>query len=507
MEQRKDFSGDNEMALLWNDAVTLVGFVGRSVKRHRIIAIAVFCAVIGLSVVMLLIMPRTYETGARILTNPGQSLLQLEPYVARQSATELITSRENLLAVIEENKLKERWESTRTSIGRIKDQVLTAIFGEEAQGPDDERLTLILLFMLKNKIMVNMSQQVIEIGVQWHDAETSFLIAKTLVRRFLDDQYERENAEYLVNIANLKKRLKLAEVELKFAEKQYKETLKKDDASSAKRSSSNTSSRSSIAVSAPKSDVESSASKISREEREEMEEELAMKKREIEMLENNYLQRLGEAKNRLAELKTTLGPRHPEVVKQERLVSLLTSPPPSLKTLRAEKDELAARLKQATSASSKSTSRRRSRRPSRRTGSSSSSSSSSSSPSTESEFASAEQEELFLEYQQARDDRNRLAGDLANAKIEYEAGKAALDLRYKVSQPPIFPTGPIKPNPKKILIAALVVGLILGIFLAVFVDIRSGILLESWQVSRMMGIPILGEMDDPSTGGVNHWEK
>lgn len=494
MEERKELDDNsNEMVGLLNEVLRVLGYVLRSIKRHRRFVAAVFFTTVGLSIAILTVMPRTYDSRARILMNPSRTLIDVDPYEGRSSAAELMKSQENLMAIVKETNLVHRWKSTRTTLGKAKDAVMSFLFGEETEKPEQRELKQkqMLAYILGERVSVWVDDNVLQIVVEWHEAETAYLITDALVRHFLDDQYQRENAKYLVNISTNEKRLQLSEEKLKAAEQRYKEALNGQKAPAPIQRPAVPRRRPSIPATESQSstpdraaDKEAGNEELARE----LERELTLSKRELEQLRNSYLERAGGAKNKLAELKLTLGPRHPEVIKAERMVSALSTPPPALKQLSDAQDILIARLEKArASAISRSTHRRS------RTIASGTVSTPVASPS---ENETTEVESRFEEYQQAREERNKIAGDLSFARIEYDAGKSALDYRFKVPQPPNMPDGPIRPKPASIIGAAIVAGLFLGLFLAVFIDIRSGVLYESWQVSEILRIPVLGEMDE-----------
>jgi capsular polysaccharide biosynthesis protein len=54
-------------------------------------------------------------------------------------------------------------------------------------------------------------------------------------------------------------------------------------------------------------------------------------------------------------------------------------------------------------------------------------------------------------------------------------------------------------KPKKPLVygGAAIMGLLLGVFAAVILDIRTGRILERWQLSRQLGLPVLAEVRRP----------
>ena len=76
--------------------------------------------------------------------------------------------------------------------------------------------------------------------------------------------------------------------------------------------------------------------------------------------------------------------------------------------------------------------------------------------------------------------------DIASKSFKY---------RFTVLTPAEFPRKPMKPNPMLIALGGMVAGLILGVFAALARDVLSGRVLESWQVERGLGVPVLAELD------------
>ena len=481
---------DNEFGQLLKDVALIFGFGWRSVKRHRLLIFTVFISVVVLSIAMIKIMPKTYESRARIVVNPSRTLIDVDQYTGRSSAVELMTSQESLSAVIDAVDLMNRWKKTRPAVSRFKDSILSALSSKKDPETEAQKLRMSLMYILGNKVQVWVADNILQVVVEWHDADTAYSITDVLVKRFMDDQFQRENAEYTVKISSFEKRLIVAEERLKVAEAEYRDTLSAEQAPRPKVSEP----RSVREYVQPAPAAESSPEILPEVDLEAMERELELKTNEVVRMENSYLSRLKDAKDKLAELRLTIGPRHPEVIKAERLVSILSPPPPALKQLKAERDILAAQLEKQRKENKEASVASPRRRWRRVTGSTTTPQPA---PSSSVDGAPSELELKFDEYQQAREERNSIAGELSYAKIEAQAGKSAFDFRFKISQPPRMPDGPIKPKPARILLAAIIAGLFLGIFLAILVDLRSGILFEKWQISRILRIPVLGEMDEP----------
>jgi hypothetical protein len=55
--------------------------------------------------------------------------------------------------------------------------------------------------------------------------------------------------------------------------------------------------------------------------------------------------------------------------------------------------------------------------------------------------------------------------------------------------PPEIPRAPKKPNVALVLVAAAIAGFFLAVFGAVAADLRTGVVLERWQVERLLPDP------------------
>jgi capsular polysaccharide biosynthesis protein len=90
-----------------------------------------------------------------------------------------------------------------------------------------------------------------------------------------------------------------------------------------------------------------------------------------------------------------------------------------------------------------------------------------------------------------------LRTEIETAQIDLETAQAAFKYRYSVVTPAHLPKRPTKPNVPLVVLAALVAALLCGPLLAVLVDVRTGRVLERWQIERLLERPILGEISLP----------
>jgi hypothetical protein len=76
------------------------------------------------------------------------------------------------------------------------------------------------------------------------------------------------------------------------------------------------------------------------------------------------------------------------------------------------------------------------------------------------------------------------------ARIEMDTAQAAFKYRYKVVSPPKIPKAPIRPYKLMFIGGGIFGGIMLALFLATAADLRSGRILESWQVEQELKLPV-----------------
>src|SRR5207237_10082896 len=73
-----------------------------------------------------------------------------------------------------------------------------------------------------------------------------------------------------------------------------------------------------------------------------------------------------------------------------------------------------------------------------------------------------------------------------SARLDLDTARAAFKYRYSVIVPPEIPRGPIKPKAPLVVVGAVLAGLLLAFFATTTADLRSGTLLELWQVQTLL---------------------
>jgi hypothetical protein len=94
---------------------------------------------------------------------------------------------------------------------------------------------------------------------------------------------------------------------------------------------------------------------------------------------------------------------------------------------------------------------------------------------------------LFTRYWTLRD-------RIDSARVELDTAQAAFKYRYSVITPPQMPTAPAKPVPVRVVLASILGGIAFALFVSIAADIRSGMIVERWQIERRLGLPVLADL-------------
>jgi hypothetical protein len=92
---------------------------------------------------------------------------------------------------------------------------------------------------------------------------------------------------------------------------------------------------------------------------------------------------------------------------------------------------------------------------------------------------------------------------ISTARIDLDTAQAAFKYRYKVVIPPEPPVRPAKPKVAPLLAGGLIFGLLLALLTPALLELRTGKIVERWQVAQIP-LPILAELRfPPSSRGVS----
>src|SRR5215470_10379760 len=121
-------------ALVGAHAVLVV----HSIRRHKLLFALTWASVVGMSLGLVAALPKRYGVQTTIQVLPTQVISEFsggsQPAPGAPSvptyASETVLSRENLVALIRQTRLIERWPTIRAPLPRLKDAIWKRIFPE-----------------------------------------------------------------------------------------------------------------------------------------------------------------------------------------------------------------------------------------------------------------------------------------------------------------------------------------------------------------------------------------
>jgi hypothetical protein len=236
---------------------------------------------------------------------------------------------------------------------------------------------------------------------------------------------------------------------------------------------------------------------------EELKTAVATKQRTIKEMEDQRERRLAELQSNLTELRAKYTPAHPSVRAAETNIASQAQDSPQLAGLRVELKGMQERLQAKLAAAAASA-------PARASAGSGSGGGAdpAGAPGSSVEPLSADVLRLMQDgseeidpavgaefnaslsnYAKLRDEINRAVTDL---KIAQEA----FERRYYIVIPAVAPLTPSKPSVPKVIGLGLVASVLLGLISALLAELKSGKVVEKWQVYQL-GLPVLGDMRWP----------
>lgn len=458
-------AGDPGALVDWRRVRERAGFALRAVRRRPILAALCFLGVAALGPLSLATTSRTYHVEAIVTAsrNPVVSTLP-DPVLLRSfdsedpanAARDAILRRDSLAAIVEETGLVDRWLAGRSALSRLRDSASRFVSRRERTHDEwvddlvdrlEKRLT-IALPGAQPGAAPGAAKDRIAIAIDWPDAGAARLLVETAVRRFFEARRRAELAMSRDAIAVLEARA--AEVRGQIEG----EVGKVRDAEVALLRQRPELTRT---YRAPSGRTPQEA------ELAQLKGTLDSKKLALAELERLREQRATELRTELARQRITYAEAHPAIARTRDLLDRISGPSPEADALRAEiarldegfqrASEKAARLVDAEDPAL--------------------------------EYRRTELRLLLAQYTSLRD---RVDG----ARVEATMAQASFDRRNAFAVPPVVPRRAAWPIPALSIAAGLLGGALLALFAAAVMDVRSGRVLEAWQLERA-GLRVIGE--------------
>lgn len=460
-----------------------IGFVFGSVRRHKLLATVMFTLVVAGTGTGLVVFPKSYRVEARLLLEPnpllpsvgetGRALLDAEARSLR-SAADMITRQDNLVSLIQRTDLLNYWPRHRAPALRLKDFLVRKLLGEKSE---KERLDALVDFLRKRLHVWHgegsrPNQGTVNISIDWPDGQMAFRLVEAAQQGFIEARRVAEVSAIAEATSILETHASSWRAEVVKAE----EELRRVRGSKGGQAAPPGRSAPRPAPGQVREVPDPGAARLNVL--------LAAKRRLIDDLEDLRRRNLADLQRRLAEQQAVYTVHHPIVINIQRSIDALSQESPQVTALRKEEKALEAELMKHRSKSTDSTAEL---------------------PPLPDEVLRIERElrgeveDPPVEYARTRltftlDMYRNLRARADSAKLALEATLAAFKYQYTVVRPAEPPKAPTKPHIAAISAAAVVAGLLLAAFAAVFADLRAGRIVESWQVERVLGLPVLSEV-------------
>lgn len=446
----------------------------RSVRRHRLVAIATFASIAGAALLAAVLLPRHYVVEAKLIADRNDVMPALgNPTRATggsdaptRLAAEAVMKRDNLVSIVTGTHLLDRWSQIRSPFGKLKD-----LAGASLHHPitDAERMQA-TVGLLSQRLWVRASDGTVTIGVDWSEPQTAYELVQAAQDNFVEQRRVTEIRMIEESIKILNDHVGTAQQTMEEALtllKQARPDLTLPSVPRAPR-----------AVRAPLPEVVS------------LQSVLTAKQRTIADIEAARSQRLVVLQTRLAELRRAYGPAHPDVAATQESIQAMSAESPELLNLHRDASAIRARLTAlggdavapapvefepalARAALERLSQVRRD-----------------SANNPQVVYAQSRLKMATGEYEE-------LQRRLGSANIELETTRAAFKYRFNVVTPPEVPRKALKPNVPVLILGGLVLGVLLAFVVSVGLDLASGRILESWQVTRQLQLDLLATVRHP----------
>ncbi len=464
------------------DILEIVTYVLRAARRHWLLGLLLALPVVTAGILAAIYLPPKYEamTGVFVAqegsavrgSNPDPVVSETDPM---KGFTERVMQGDNLREIVRVTKLDQLWEKRRPPLLRLKDELTTPLRAL----PPDIRVR-VLARTLEQRLTVWTEDRTMFFKVTWSDPETAALLANVARTRYLEGLLQQELAVIKAAMEILEKETAQAadtiDSQLKVLETAYRE------ANQPKTSGSSDEEESSTVVFRRPSSSGKSGSDAS------LAAKLETIRTKIRQTREPWQQHLAEAKARLTDMLTVLGPEHPQVKQQQRRIEAASKPPPALSQLRQQEKQLLSEIKSMSTASASDK-----LVPVRvKVSQQNSGATTESAPQIhETAAISTEQSKLVS----AIDRYNGLTSRLESARLQLNTAETAFRYRFVVLDEAEPPESRSKPKlPLMIALGSIAFALILGLSAGAARELATGKVLEVWQV-KQLGLPLLAELD------------
>jgi uncharacterized protein involved in exopolysaccharide biosynthesis len=496
-----------------------LGFLGGSLRRHKILAAVTFFLAFALISAVAVLLPKTYHVQTKLLaqrnevmsalSNPGRAV-PWDADAPTRAAAETVLKRDNLISLIRQTDLINEWERTRVPILRLKDRLLSSV---RRPSTADEKLDQMVGLLESRMVVVAgpVGDGTVTIDLDWPNAEMAYRLVQAAQEAFIEARQVAERAAIGESIGILERYSATLHENINNTLAELQRTQAQSRPARGAARTVVPPGRIAPTVTALLPPVPNAAGEVPALGANlddpglpRLKETLTLKRQEIANLEEQRQRQLAELQAQLTRLTTIYTPAHPMVLSVQQNIAALSRDSPQLAALKTQVDDLdsdyqkrvsaVAELQQVEQLKTEFASR------AQNVGAQAARTQEATAPqATPAEHANAPGSgeatdfasiRLRLELNQLESVLERTDG----ARIELAVSDAAFKYRYSVIRPPQVPRDPIRPNLRMIVIAGFFGSLLLGFAAAVGKDLLSDRIFERWQIERHLGLPILGSL-------------
>jgi uncharacterized protein involved in exopolysaccharide biosynthesis len=480
-------------------------FVLGSVRRRRVLVVAIMVSIVGATVGLLLALPRTYHVETKALAQPNAALTVRGDGPGGDSLTraaaETVLRRENLVALAQQTDLIRYTLDHRAPIQRARDAIMTAVQGREDTEAD--RLdALVKVLEKKLAVWTSESGSTVTIAIDWSDAPMACRLVDAAQRTFLDARYAREITALAESIGILQGHTTSLKADIDDAVGRIQAMRGGREVPSAGASPQTPSlpQPRMLSMQRPPTPRVSAPDP----ELQQLNIQIHAKLHAVDELEELRRHRLSELQAQLVEARTIYTESHPTVVDLKQSIAALSVESQQVTSLRQEAASLKAQYDRRAASTSDA--------PDPDAASAEAVTALAPAPIATPPQLGTDVLRLDLDLREERDPgmvyaRGQLRDamdkyaalrtQIQTAQIDLETAQAAFKYRYSVVSPARLPKSPTAPNVPMVVLAALFAAVLCGLLVAVVADVRAGRLLERWQIEQLLDRPILGEVALP----------
>lgn len=464
-------------------------FALRAVRNRGFLTSGTLFVGIVLTALAVTYYPRTFVC-TTVLMGQGSAILEGSNATAQAfpGAASLITRKENLEAIIRQTGLARTFYERRPPLLQLKDRLRGKVV-------DEKTMISMLVGTLQSRILVTSDWSTLTVNVGWTDGKTAAEIAEAARESYVKTRHAAELSAFEEKTSILEGHSARVRQEIEKLAAQISAGNQKEVDAAQRRSTESAAESAAAVKPAPVARVEMRRKAVPNERMQQLQQQLAAKKQRLAEFDAERERRVREERAKIADLKLRLMPSHPEVVTAEQRLAIAAQVSSETLLLRSEIQSLEAEATQVESLESSGTLVQV--RPSSR----SAAAPASAEPLPNEIIGLLKQNDadpiLVAQLSGAITTYGSLRDGIRGGRIELDTAQAAFNQRYKLIVPAEAPLKPSKPNVLLLLGGGLALSLLLALLIPILLELRTGIIVESWQVHHVR-LPVLAELRLPT---------